>query len=115
MRRAADDYLGGYYELPGGGVDEGETIQDAALREVAEGTGLVPAKVIAVFKGFDYSTDKKPWVRQVNFLVEPKPGDVTLSAEHDHCIWVDERDVLGTKTTDSMIACVKDALAIAKG
>ena len=26
VRRSIDDFLGGYYELPGGGVDDGETI-----------------------------------------------------------------------------------------
>lgn len=113
VRRAPDDYLGGYYELPGGGVDEGETIEAAALREVREETGLTPAKVLAVFEGFDYSTDKKPRVRQVNFLVAAEPGEVKLSDEHDEYMWVDTATLMHIKTTDSMITCVKHALALA--
>ena len=69
VRRSIDDFLGGYYELPGGGVDDGETIEQAAMREVKEETGLVASKVITTFKGFDYTTDKKPLVRQVNLII----------------------------------------------
>jgi 8-oxo-dGTP diphosphatase len=58
VRRAQDDYLGGYYELPGGGVNEGEGIEQSAIREVVEETGLVVTKIIGMFQGFDYSTDK---------------------------------------------------------
>lgn len=113
VRRAKDDFLGGYFELPGGGVDEGETIEKAAFREVKEETGLTPVKVLAIFEGFDYSTDKKPRVRQVNFLVEAEPGDVVLSAEHDDYTWVEDSDLSEIQTTDSMRICVKNAFAAA--
>lgn len=113
VRRAQHDFLGGYFELPGGGVDDGETIEAAALREVKEETGLTPTKVVAKFEGFDYTTDKKPRVRQVNFVVKVRPSEVVLSEEHDDYVWVDSGTDLATiRTTDSIRACVKTALAM---
>lgn len=111
VRRAADDFLGGSYELPGGGVDEGETISEGAIREVKEETGLIVSKIVAIFEGFDYSTERKPSVRQVNFLVEVNPGDVVLDPkEHDDFIWVDQNNISNINMSDSMRKCVNDAL-----
>ncbi len=109
VRRSIDDFLGGYYELPGGGVDDGETIEQAALREVKEETGLEPSKVITTFKGFDYTTNKKPKVRQINLLIETKPGEVKLSSEHDKFLWAKEEGLNDIKITKSMVNCIKDA------
>ena len=112
VRRAVDDFLGGAYELPGGGVDEGETIIEGAIREVKEETGLVVSKIVANFKGFDYSTDNKPHVRQVNFIVEVEPGDILLSHEHDEHIWVDKKNLSDINMSHSMLKCVTDALKL---
>ena len=109
VRRSMDDFLGGYFELPGGGVDEGETISDAAIREVKEETGLVVTRVISIFDGFDYTTDKKPKVRQINFLVAIEKGEVLLSDEHDSYLWIGRNDITSLKATDSMKECIKKA------
>jgi 8-oxo-dGTP diphosphatase len=112
-RRIANDFLGGIYELPGGGVDEGETISESAIREIKEETGLTVSRIVTVFDGFDYSTDKKPKVRQVNFIVEVEPGDIVLdSNEHDDFAWVDENNADDIKMSDSMRVCVRDALKL---
>lgn len=111
VRRSIDDFLGGYYEMPGGGVDNGETIEQAAMREVKEETGLVPYRVITTFKGFDYTTDKKPLVRQVNLIIEAKPGEVKLSAEHDDFLWANKNDLSNIKITENMADCVNDAFS----
>lgn len=112
-RRAADDFLGGVYELPGGGVDDGETITEGAIREVKEETGLTVSKIVSIFDGFDYSTNRKPSVRQVNFLVEVKPGDVVLDPnEHDEFIWVDKDNIKNLNMSDDMRKCIKDALKL---
>ena len=111
VRRSIDDFLGGYYELPGGGVDDGETIEQAAMREVKEETGLVPSKVITTFKDFDYTTDKKPRVRQVDLIVEANPGEVKLSPEHDDFLWANKDDLGNIKITENMVDCVNDAFS----
>ncbi|MEU8901699.1 NUDIX hydrolase [Nocardia sp. NPDC048505] len=41
VRRAPGVFLAGRWELPGGGIEPGERAEQAAVREVAEETGLV--------------------------------------------------------------------------
>jgi 8-oxo-dGTP diphosphatase len=40
IRRSAEAFLGGRWELPGGTVEAGEPPEEAAVREIAEETGL---------------------------------------------------------------------------
>ena len=109
VRRAANDFLGGTYELPGGGVDAGETLPESVARELAEETGLRLKRIISTFEGFEYTTPKKPKVRQLNFLVEAD-GEVVLSDEHDAAEWVDGNSLNTVEMTDSMRTCFRDAL-----
>lgn len=110
VRRAAADFLGGEYELPGGGVDVEETIEAGAKRELYEETGLRVTKVLATFEGFDYSTDKKPRVRQINFLVQAMDAAIRLDPnEHDAFQWVDELTYKDLQMTDNMRRCMQHA------
>ena len=42
-----DDGIGKWWQMPQGGIDEGEDPQPAALRELEEETGITSAKIIA--------------------------------------------------------------------
>ena len=111
VRRVAhDDTLAGEWELPGGGVDSNETIEQGAMRELLEETGLEVDKIIGTFDGFDYATSKKPKVRQVNFKVTVRSGDVRLS-EHDMYKWITADDIPGLKTNSVMQACLERAFS----
>jgi mutator protein MutT len=109
VRRAPDDHLGGWYELPGGGVDEGETFAAAAIRETLEETGLTVQETIGTIDGFDYQTPHKPKVRQINFVVHVQPGKVKLNPhEHDRFQWVGAADVDSLKATEEIKRCLRD-------
>lgn len=109
VRRVPDDSLGGYYELPGGGVDNGENFAEAAIRETLEETGLEVTAILAILDGFDYPTRTKSMVRQFNFVVETAPGDVRLSpTEHDDYRWITAPDIDNLHTTDAMKSCLHD-------
>lgn len=109
VRRVAhDDFLAGEWELPGGGVDAEETIEQGAVRELKEETNLDVEQIIGTFEGFDYSTPKKFKVRQINFKVCVKPGEIALT-EHDMYKWITADDISGLKTNAAMQDCLEKA------
>ena len=109
VRRVADDdFLAGEWELPGGGVDSGETIEQGATRELQEETNLATDKIMGTFEGFDYTTPSKPKVRQINFKVSVKPGDIKLT-EHDMYRWITLEEIADLKTNPVMEKCLKKA------
>ena len=88
VRRVPNDFLGGYYELPGGGVENNETLEEAVIRETFEETGLTVSRISAAYDGFDYTHDDKK-VKQINFLIDVTNHDVKLNPdEHDSFVWV---------------------------
>ena len=58
VRRVPDDYHGGMFELPGGGVESGETFAECVARELLEETGLRLRAITDFRGGFDYATTK---------------------------------------------------------
>ncbi|MGK8521280.1 NUDIX hydrolase [Nocardia asteroides] len=90
VRRVADDYHGGMYELPGGGVESDETFAACVERELLEETGLRVRAFVDFLGGFDYATRTKSKVRKYSFVVEAEPGKVALApGEHDAFAWID--------------------------
>jgi 8-oxo-dGTP diphosphatase len=106
LKRPADDFMGGIWELPGGKVEPGETIDAALSREVKEETGLDMTTISGYIDYFDYASGSGKTCRQYNFVVNVKAVEPIILTEHDEYLWTDlegplpvtdaVRDVLST-------------------
>lgn len=109
-RRAANDFMGGIFELPGGGVDSGETFEETIKRETLEEVGLQVVAILSLHKGFDYETPTNK-VRQFNFLVDVLEGEVQLEpSEHDSFVWISQDDLDKYPMTNEMRNSIKQLL-----
>lgn len=90
----------GYYELPGGGVEEGETLEQGAIREAKEETGcdIEITGEVGICK--EYIQSKKLINETSCFVasVVGEKGDTALTeseiAEGKHVIWIDSNEAI---------------------
>ena len=78
LKRSAHECMGGLWELPSGGVEAGESFDEALVREFFEETGLRVRSIGPYINHFDYASS-----RQFNYIVEVEDGVVVLSDEHE--------------------------------
>ena len=92
LLRAPD--RGGYWHLPAGGVEAGESEAEAAARELAEETGLEAAvRDLGLALGYDQPGGGR--VRVGSFAAEAPAGwEPALDEEHVEHRWLPERQAL---------------------
>lgn len=106
-RRKKNDFMGGYYEIPGGNAELGETIYDTLVREIKEETNLDIKRVISYVNYFDYVSDSGKKSRQFNFAVEVESLNNIILTEHDYYEWIKIDDL---EKIDKMSNEVKEVL-----
>ena len=102
--------MGGLYEIPSGGVEEGESIEDALARETLEETGLKISGILYYVSSFDYLSSKGKKTRQFNFLVKVGDGEVKLSEEHEKFAFVKQDDLDAYNITPDVKEAIESAL-----
>ena len=118
LRRRQGDRRGGTWTLPKGTPDPGETIEETAIREVREETGL-EARIVGPLPSINYRfmQDGARIDKTVHYwLMEPVGGDLSRhDREFERVRWVsfDEApSVLTFETERSLVATAREMLAL---
>lgn len=106
--RPSSDGLG-FWELPGGGLEYGETPHEALIRELKEETNLD----IKIIKPVYTFTAIRPHYQTVGvgFLCIPTDNHVCISEEHTEYKFVNSNELLeylDQKIYDDIIECLKE-------
>ncbi len=102
ITRSPLDFMPSIEELPGGKVEDGETLTDSLRREIKEETNLTVVEITGHLFSFDYSSPHGA-TRQFNFITMTRDWEyVHLSDEHVSHRWIDGSQVSTSKLTDNI-------------
>ena len=91
LRRAAHDFMGGAWSTVRGTIEPGETAWGAALRELREEAGLVPAEFyqLDTVDLFYLHGDDTLWHCPGFCALVARDASIMLNPEHDAFRWID--------------------------
>jgi 8-oxo-dGTP diphosphatase len=103
----------GLYTLPGGGVELGETLEEAVIREVREETALEVAPVALAGYRQAIARDAKGGVER-HFVILPfaarwVAGEISLNEELAEAHWLLPSELAGLTTTEGLSQIVAAA------
>lgn len=115
VKRGKPPYQG-VWSLPGGLIELGETLEDAALRELAEETGI-SGEISGFLEAFDMihrdAADRveRHFVLAV-FIVRPNGGEAVADDDADAVMWADDADLRSLEMTPGTAERARRALTL---
>jgi ADP-ribose pyrophosphatase YjhB (NUDIX family) len=104
------------YTLPGGGVETGETLMQAVMREVREETALEVEPVGLAGHREVIIRDAQDRVERhfviLSFAARWRSGEVALNEELDDARWLDPSELAGLQTTEGLAKIVEAAIGL---
>ena len=117
--RRARPPAAGLYTLPGGGVEVGETLMEAVVREVREETALAIEPVALAGYREAIVKDDGGRIRRhfviLSFAARWIAGEPVLNEELTEARWLYPAAVTGLKTTDGLAEIIENAMALMRG
>ena len=83
-------------DIPGGRIEFGENVEDALIREIKEETNL-DIEIIKPTNVWSFQPKENFQLVGITFLCKQVSGEINLSDEHEHFIWVDKNKINSEK------------------
>ena len=109
------NYPTGHWDFIKGGIEDGESLQQTAIRETREETGITDIEFIEGFKEeieyFFRAENQNVHKKVIFFLAKTNSKNVILSHEHLDSVWLNYNDALKKLTFDNAINLLKKSNA----
>jgi len=107
--------LKGYWSLPGGILETGETLEQGVRREVREETGL-DVETLSIFEIFERIMPDPAGKTEyhyvlIDYLCRPMGGSLAAASDVSRVVWVTQPELAQYRLTDGTLAVVERAFA----
>lgn len=97
VKRNINDTYHGVWEMPGGAVETGESLQDALLREIKEETNLSIQGFIEYIGFFDFKNIETNRIKRKFCFKVRTSGSIDLSGDHATYKWFSINEIKNLK------------------
>lgn len=107
----------GEWSIPGGAMELGETVREAAVREAREETALEiePGELLGVFDRVlrDESSRTRYHFVLIDFLAKPIGGELRAGEDAAEARWCNQEEIEALQMAEDTLAVIRKALKIA--
>ena len=108
--------LKGFWSLPGGVLETGETIAEGVTREVLEETGLTvePQQIVEIFERIMRDAEGRAEYHYVlvDYICRVTGGTLAAADDVSNVLWVKKQDLDAVRLTEGTLGVIEKAYSI---